>query len=304
MRRHQSISVIIGIGISAGLISAQSPAATAPSFEVASIKPSAPDTRTAIRVLPGGRFAASGRLILVVAAAYRVLDYQIVGAPGWLSQDQWTIEAKTAEGTVDPPSTTPPFLNVSDVMAARLRSLLEDRWQLKTHRETKEMQVYALSVGKSGSKLKAVDPPGTPGQTAAPPAGTRPSLRPDGTLPAAYAPPPGSTVAGPGTIVASAITMDQITILLGRLMDYPVIDKTSLRGHFNVKLEFDPATAPRAALGARAANGASTAQPMPDDPAGPSLFTAVQEQLGLKLELKKEPVEVLVIDSIQKPAEN
>ena len=98
--------------------------------------------------------------------------------------------------------------------------------------------------------------------------------------------------------------MDQIVIILGRLMDRPVIDKTGLTGYFNVRLQFDAETAPRAALGATPANAPPPPPPAASDPAGPSLFIAVQEQLGLKLESRKELVEVLVIDSAQKPTEN
>jgi uncharacterized protein (TIGR03435 family) len=259
-------------GMAAGILAAAS------SFEVASIKPSLPGTRAEIASLPGGRFVANGvRLTLMIAAAYRVGDYQIIGAPGWAGKDQWSIAAKTAEGTVDPPSKAPAYLNVSDAMAARLRSLLEDRCELKTHRETREMQVYTLTVSKSGSKLAPVD---APPETA-----------------------PGATRAGAGIILASAISMNQIVILLGRLLDRPLIDKTGLNGYFNVKLQFDPESAPRAAFGAAPAS-ASPALAAPSEPAGPSLFTAIQEQLGLKLDLKKEPVEVLVIDSVRKPTEN
>jgi uncharacterized protein (TIGR03435 family) len=306
MRSLQFVLIVIEIVAAALPVFSQGPAETKPSFEVAAVKPSAPGTRMKVATQPGGRFVANDvPLALMIAAAYRVRDYQIIGAKGWIMTDRWSLEAKTAEGTVDPPSATPPFLNVPDIMAVRLRSLLEDRFELKTHRETREMQVYTLNVGKDGSKLKAVDPPAaTPGDPVAPPAGARPPLRPNGTIPENFAPPPGATLAGPGTILASAITMDQIVLLLGRLMDGPVIDKTGLRGYFNVRLQFDPETAPRRALGATPANTPEVTPPAAGDPAGPSLFTALQEQLGLKLEPRKEPVEVLVIDSAQKPTEN
>lgn len=250
-----------------------------------------------IAVEPGGRFvAADVSLLLLIAAAYRVGDYQILGAKGWMSGDRWFIEAMTAGGAADPPSAAPPFLNVPDRMAARLRSLLEDRFQLKTHRENREMQVYVLTVGRNGAKLPSVEPP--PAQSAPPPA-MRAPLRPNGAIPESFAPPPGSTVAGPGVIVASAISMSQITLLLQRLMDLPVVDRTGLTGYFNVRLQFDPETAPRTA--------ASASQPAPltaGDPAAPPLLTAIQDQLGLKLERRKEPVEVLAIDSAQKPVQN
>lgn len=287
------------------LVTASMAADTRPSFEVAAVKPSVAGTRMNVAVLPGGRFVANDvPLVLLIAAAYRVRDYQLIGAKGWIANDRWIIEAKTADGTTDPPSATPPFLNVPDTMATRLRSLLEDRFELKIHRETREMQVYTLNLGKDGSKLKAVGAPATPPGQAAPGSGAQPPLRPNGTLPENFSPPPGATLAGPGMIRASAISIDQILIVLGRLMDRPIIDKTGLGGYFDVRLQFDPETAPRAALAAKPADASPPAPPAASVPAGPSLFTAIQEQLGLKLEFRKEPVEVLVIDSARRPAEN
>jgi uncharacterized protein (TIGR03435 family) len=157
------------------------------------------------------------------------------------------------------------------------------------------MQVYTLTVSKNGSKLTPVEEP----QESAPTGGTPVPRGPGGAIPAGFVPPPGATFAGPGTILASAITMNQIVIVLGRLLDRPLIDKTRLTGYFNVRLQFDSESSPRAALAS-----ASPAPPVTGEPAGPSLFTAIQEQLGLKLDLRKAPVEVLVIDSVLKPTEN
>jgi uncharacterized protein (TIGR03435 family) len=305
MRGYKPGLILAGILVSTACCLAQGPAGTL-SFEVASIKPSAAGTRTQIAALPGGRFVANGvRMTLMVAAAFHVLDYQIIGAPDWFGKDQWNIEAIAAEGNIDQRSSKPAFLNVPVWMAPALRSLLEDRCELKTHLETREMQVYALTVATGGSKLKSTESPmDTPSQTSAPPPGARPRVGADGALPANFAPPRGATVAGPGVIRASSMTMDQIAILLGRLLDRPLVDSTSLTGYFDVRLEFDPATAPRAALRAPAAAPWPDAQPSASDPAGPSLFKALQEQLGLKLDLRKQPVEVLVVDSVHKPTSN
>lgn len=302
------IPVLIAVGVlgSADPIFSQTPVETKPSFEVASIRPSIPGTRQGIRILPGGRFVANGvSLRLLIAIAYHLQAFQMSGGESWITNDQWSIEAEAAEGTVDPPSATPPYMGVPHMMAVRLQSLLEDRFELKTHRETRELQVYALTVSKNGSKLKAVDPPpqATRGRPTAPLPAKQLPFRPGGAMPASFAPPPGSVLAGPGAIVGSAVTMDQIVTLLNRLMDRPVIDKTSLKGYFNFRLQFDPETAPRTAFGAAPAptNWSALAPPTTGDP---SVFTAIQEQLGLKLESAKEPAEVLVIDSAQKPSEN
>ncbi len=304
MRSANAVQIIVGIlGVAPPSFS-QAPPAAKPSFEVASIKPSAPGTRTQLLVPPGGRFAVNGvSLVLMIAAAYRVRDYQIIGAQGWMTKDLWNIEARTAPGTVDPTSTTPPYLNVPDMMAVRLQSLLEDRFGLKSHRETREMQVYALTLDKGGSKLKPFDP-STAAQTSPLPPGTQPPLGPDGKLPPNFAPPPGAVIAGGGAIIATGAPMDQIVTLLGRLTDRPIIDRTSLVGRFNVRLQFDPETAPRTQLGTTPSSPSPSTPLTPSDPAGPSLFTAIQEQLGLKLESRREPVEVLVIDSAERATQN
>ncbi|HEY1756372.1 MAG TPA: TIGR03435 family protein [Bryobacteraceae bacterium] len=304
MRSVNAVQIIVGIlGVAPPSFS-QAPLAAKPSFEVASIKPSAPGTRTQLMVPPGGRFAVNGvSLVLMIAAAYRVRDYQIIGAQGWMMKDLWNIEARTASATVDPPSTTPPYLNVPDMMAVRLQSLLEDRFGLKSHRETKEMQVYVLSVDKGGSKLKPFDSL-TAAQTSPLPSGTQPPVGPDGKLPPNFAPPPGAVIAGGGTILATGVPMDQIVTLLGRLTDRPIIDKSSLAGRFNVRLQFDPETAPSTTFGTTPASASPSTPATPSDPAGPSLFTAIQEQLGLKLESRRELVEVLVIDSAKPATEN
>lgn len=305
MKSCQPALALIGVLSITRPAFSQAPAASTPSFEVASIKRSAAGVRTQIAMRPGGGFVANGvRLNLLIAAAYRVLDYQIIGTPDWVSKDQWSIAAKAPEGTIDPPSRKPAFLNVTDMMAARLRALLEDRYALKTHRERREMQVYALSMSKGGSQLKAVEPPPERDQGTAPQAAAPQLARADETTPGRAMPPAGTVLAGRGTILASAASMDQIVILLGRLLDRPLIDKTGLPGYFDMRLQFDPATAPRMAPGATPANTSPPPVPAASDPAGPSLFAAVNEQLGLKLELRKEPVEVLVVDSVQKATEN
>jgi uncharacterized protein (TIGR03435 family) len=222
-------------------------------------------------------------LKLLIAVAYRLQAFQMAGVDGWIADDQWSIEAK-ADVSAEPPPTAPPYMGVPEGTAVRLRGLLEDRFALKTHRETRERGIYALTVEKNGSKLKAVDPPaGTQGGEA-----------------------PGSVRSGPGQIAASAVTMDQAIVLLNRQrqIDRPVVDKTGLKGRFSFDLRFDPETTPAVASSAAPADATISAIPAADDAASPSIFTAIQEQLGLKLEPEKEPVEVMVVDSAHKPSEN
>ncbi|MGH9575701.1 MAG: TIGR03435 family protein [Candidatus Acidiferrales bacterium] len=297
-----SALLVVVLGVVSAPVGSQTPPLAKLAFDVVSIKPSTAGTRTQLKVEPGGRFVADGvPLALLVAIAYHLQAYQMVGADGWLMNDHWSVEAKTADGTVDPPSANPPYMGVPDRMVLRLQSLLADRFDLKTHREMHEMQVYDLTVAAAGPDLKPTDAPSqsAPGKTAA--RGAQPRLTPEGKLPVDFAPPPGAVVAGPGIIAASAISMDQIIVLLNRVMNYPVTDKTGLTGYFNVRLQFDPASTPRA-MGAPPSPADPNAAPPPSD--DPSIFVAVEQQLGLKLKLAKEPVQVLVIDSAQRPTPN
>ncbi len=269
---------------------------TLPSFEVVSIKPSPPGTRQRLAIEPGGRFIAEGvQLNLLVALAYHLqANYQLSGAQPWVATDSWTIEAK-ADDISEIPHWTPPF--VPDVIAVRLQSLLADRFALKTHFEMRDMQTYSLVLDKLPSKLRPVEPPSDETHT---PEG-QPLSASGSTSSAKLTPPPGAVLAGPGKIIASAITMGQLVTLLNRLMDRPVIDHTNLTGHYDVNLQFDPASSPHW-MGPPPPNGAAATPSPPSD--DPSIFIALQQQLGLKLQRVKEPVPVLVIDSAQRPTPN
>jgi uncharacterized protein (TIGR03435 family) len=149
----------------------QTPPTQKPSFEVASIKPSDPgNTRFAIVGQPGGRLIVTGASLKgLIALAYAVRDFQISGGPNWITTDRWDIEARAEEGTVPPPS-GPPDPNRPNPLALRLQVLLQDRFQLKLHRETREMPVFEMTVAKGGPKVKLSDDqspfkppePGTP----------------------------------------------------------------------------------------------------------------------------------------------
>ena len=126
-----------------------------PTFEVASIKATPPGTDViAMMGQPGGRFVATNAtLAMMIGFAYRLRDFQIVGLQGWISTDRWDIEAKAAEGSIPPgplpdPTSIPP-------QALMVQSLLERRFQLRTHTETREMSVYELRSAKGGTKLNS-----------------------------------------------------------------------------------------------------------------------------------------------------
>jgi uncharacterized protein (TIGR03435 family) len=258
------------------------PAAPRPEFEVASIKLNkSGDGRMMIMPDRGGRFAATNiSLQFLVTLAYRIKDFQLSGAPAWLNSERYDIEAK-AEGD-------PGF----DAMPPLLQTLLEDRLQFKYHREAKELPVYALVVAKAG-KLRASE-----GECGPRPDGPPPPPEP-GKLPTPLC---GGAFMGPGHINALKVPITQVVDMLSRLTNRIVVDKTSLTGKYDINLQYTPEQGQFQAPPGGAPPGMPPLPPV--DPNGPSLFTALQEQLGLKLESQKGPVEMIVIDHIERPSEN
>jgi bla regulator protein blaR1 len=232
-----------------------------PEFEVASIKPSAAsdDPRTLITVLPGGGLrTARATLRVLIAMAYDPPPFQVVG-PGWITTDRFDVEAKaeTSSGiaTGNPAPLTPAqYNNARDLLRPRLRAMLEDRFELSAHRETREQQIYALTIDKKGSRLQRV------------------TDRFNGLH------------VGRNQYTGDGATLDMLAGALASQLGRPVVDRTGLGGTFDFKLEWAP-------------EGAA-------DTAGPSIFTAIQEQLGLKLESTRGAVEILVIDHASRPSAN
>ncbi len=313
---------------------AQKPQAPAPtSFEVASIKPSeAQPGLIRMGFAPGGRYTASGVTVkMLIQQAYDLRDYQISGGPGWISSERYDIVA-----TAGVPNVT------REQMRVLLQSLLAERFNLKVRRESKELPIYALVVGKNGPKLhKSEIQPGS-GGNATPPdpskpldAGAAPALKPAGagdgkpvivsggagaggavagggagvstsigvvTRDGAAGKPGGGWMRmGPGQVHAQGATLSTLVMLLSQSLGRPVVDKTGLTGNFDFDLEFTPDETQR---GMGPGGGDKGEILPPGDPSGPSVFTALQEQLGLKLESQKGPVETLVIENVDKPSGN
>ena len=224
--------------------------AQSPSFEVASIKPNrsaAVDSN--MNSLPHGRLIATNITVMeLIRFAYTMKDYQISHAPRWLDSDRFDINAKTAESK----------RTVLDDLKSQIRQLLEERFQLAIHRETKPMPVYLLTVAKGGPKLKRHDE----GKGS----GTRNRC---------------------GHLTGTRLTMDTIATALSRHFERDVLNRTQLEGKYDFELDWTPDTGP-----------------CPDAEPRPSIFTAIQEQLGLRLEPSKGPVGILIIDHIAHPSEN
>jgi uncharacterized protein (TIGR03435 family) len=234
-------------------------------FEVASIKPSPEGGRGGgIRPAQGGeRYIATGMpLRTLMMVAYRIKPEQIVGGPDWINTDRWDMNAKAEK-----PS-TPEELHLM------LQDLLAERFQLKFHRETKELPVYLLTADKTHKM--------TPHE--------------------------GASAGDPWIDqVVEKVTqakwsakfapMDFFAWRLSQVLDRPVIDGTGLKGGFDFELHFTRELPPGIPQGALL-NGE------PIDTSGPTIFAALKQQLGLKLEAQRGPVETLVVDKVEKPTEN
>jgi uncharacterized protein (TIGR03435 family) len=287
IRRLLLALVAMALVVGPELLAQQQPAdsSAAVSFEAASIKPNkSGDGNAFVRRQPGGRFdAVNVPARFLITFAYQLQSFQLIDGPDWLANDRFDILAKI-EG--DPPP-TPPGAGPDPMMFA-VRTLLADRFKLVMHTETRDLDIYALVMARPGGK---------PG----------PALKPSTTDCAAElkngrrgGPPPGPN--DPVTCgsrqnfgrvkfggMPLSIFANGISGQLGRM----VIDRTGLTGNWDFELTF----APDRPLGALPPG----VELPPVDPNAPTLFTAVQEQLGLKLESTKGPVDVQVIDSVERP---
>jgi uncharacterized protein (TIGR03435 family) len=238
-------------------------------FEAASIKPGAPaamgNVRVGMEMMPGGRISMSGVTVkLLIQQAYGVKDFQIVGGPPWLGSERYDITAKPAEAATE------------DQVKVMIQALLKDRFQLQFRRETKELPTYALVVAKGGPKLKESEVAAGSGQG-------RGQLR----------------MMGRGHFDAQGVPISNLATQLSNALGRSVIDKTGLQGNYDYKLEWTPDEGQGGPM--RGPGGESSA---PADNPGASIFTALQDQLGLKLESTKGPVEILVIEKAEKASEN
>jgi len=289
------------IGASLAVTAGTQQPADNPSFEAASVKPNkSGDGRIALFFQPGGRFMATGvTLKMLIGAAYGTAaplpDYQLIGGPDWIGSDRFDIIAK-AEGDPQPGPQGPP-----PIMFLMLRTLLADRFKLAVHTESRELPIYALVMakadGKRGPQLNpaAVDCAALRGARGnAPPPGPPP-------VPGNFERPPCGIRIAPGTMLGGGMTMAQLSNALARLpvVNRTVDNRTALAGAFDFDLKWTP---PQVQSAASPPPGAPPLPPI--DPDGPSLFTAVQEQLGLKLESTKGPVDVVMIDRAERPTED
>jgi uncharacterized protein (TIGR03435 family) len=262
------------------------PQSQRPTFEVASVKPNTSGTTSSRSSSRGnGHFQGTNLTVKsLIFQAYRVQDFQVIGGPDWINTERFDVEARAAEGTMPPPAPPgPPDPTRPEPMALMMQALLEERFQLKAHRETREMPIYSLVVARDGHKLKPTVE-GQPGPVGLSSGSSRTSPAPGNN---------GVQMSGSG------IYMTTLAAMLGGQLRRTVMDKTNLPGKFDYTLTWSGSSSPIPALPPAGGDAPTAAEP-----AGPSIFTAIQEQLGLRLESTRGPVEVIVIDSVQRPSEN
>jgi uncharacterized protein (TIGR03435 family) len=275
---RQSCSVLLLAWIWTLSLKSQ-PAQTESAFDVASIKPNAGGGgRGSLGARPGGRFQAENQTVRsLIQMAYNLQDFQISGGPPWIKFERYDIEAKAG----DAPSR-------QQIEGPMLQALLKDRFQLKLHRETKELPVFALAAAKGGLRLKPT--------------------KLQGDCVTFYDKAKCTDIRkAPFMLDATAIRMEDFVEVLSSILGRVVIDRTGFQGIFDAHLEFSLdntafAGPPGSVLASSAGrDGRGGGAVTPDRP---PISTALQEQLGLRLENTKGPVGVVVIDSVDRPSVN
>jgi uncharacterized protein (TIGR03435 family) len=278
-----------------------------PTFEVASIKPAAAQEMG--RMMVGTRGGpgtpdptqatfTNVSLTMLVQIAYDVKDFQVT-APSWMDSTRFDIQAKVPAGAT------------RDDFRTMLRNLLAERFKLVAHKETKEAAIYALVVGKNGPKLKESSKEAPPATDGAAPGGGNigigPPQRDKNGFPMLRGGRGNMILMNPNghlQMVGGHATMAQLAGNLSGFLGRPVVDMTGLTSEYDYQLEYtrEGLAGPR---GMPAPPPGAMPAPADNAESGPSIFTAVQEQLGLKLDSRKGPVDLIVVDSAEKtPTEN
>jgi uncharacterized protein (TIGR03435 family) len=263
------------------------PALTSYEYEVVSIKPNNSTGFPSVTAGDDGLTILNIQLMPLLYSAFGVGKDQLVGAPDWLNSEKYDINAKIDPETADALKK----LSADDRKIARqhmMQMIFIDRCKLKFHRDTKDLQVYNLVIGKNGPKIQ--------------------QSKTDNAAPPSSNPMNNVRVGRGGVVEFHALPMVALVQILSQQLGATVVDKTGLTGMYDFTWNFAPD-------GGQGRGGGDGAPPMggggggagptlPADPGGVSIFTQVQELLGLKLESSKGPVEIIVIEHIERPSEN
>lgn len=260
-------------------------------FEVASVKRSTAGLAGPTRLsMAGSQFSLPPLPVsTLVTLAYGIPPFQLVGGPGWINSDRFEINAVVPDIPLPPP--TPGQPNPRFLM---VRSLLKERFALVVHKETRELPVSYLVMAREDRKLGERLKPSTIDCAALAKARAAGGPPPEPPKPGEV--PQCGSMMGMGRFAAGSIPMSTLASMLSTLLRRPVYDRTGLTGNFEIQMDYTPDQMPQIPPGATLPPGLTL--PSPD---GPSLLTALQEQLGLKLDNTRGPVEVLVIDSVSQP---
>jgi uncharacterized protein (TIGR03435 family) len=275
------VSILALLPLDIPFAHAQSRAAGAsnPTFEVASIKPnkSGEVRTTMLGMQPGGRFSVTNlSLRSLIRMAYQIQDFQLSGGPKWIDSDRFDVVAKADRGY------TPAQLPLM------MQALLADRFKLTVHTESRALRLYALVLdrrdGRMGPRIHSsnVDCDALIASGAPPPPFELGKA------------PPCTTNMSRGHLVANGMTMAGLASTLSVQASAIVVDRTDQPGGFDLELEWTPQSPAPAPVDGATAGGGEAAS-------GPSIFTAVREQLGLKLDPQRGPVNVIVIDHVEQP---
>jgi len=279
-----AIVVVSALGASSRLVAQTAPQSDR--FEVASVKPNRSGALNIGFDVPGPRrfTVTNAPLRDIIRFAHDVDDARLVGGPDWIRSERFDIVATSER---DIPAWTPD--GPPAVLLAMVRALLAERFRLETHRDMRELPIYALVLARSDRTLGRRAVASTVDCAAA--AATRPAP------PASPSDPPvcGMRI-GPGQMLLGSVPMSRFATVLAPFARRLVIDRTGLTGTYNLQLSWTP----EGRLQGPAPDGAP---PLPTtDPDGASLFASIQEQLGLKLEPTRAPVDVVVIDRVEPPS--
>jgi uncharacterized protein (TIGR03435 family) len=289
MRRWLTAGVVLTIAVVAASTAAlhgqaaqtdQKPLA----FEVASVKPNTSGVNAGRLGGPASTFAAVNWTVRgLIEWAYQVQSFQIDGGPNWINSDHFDIATTAADsGSSQPRPGGPP-----STTQLRMRTLLAERFKLAVHRQAKDMPIYALVTARSDRTLGPELRPSTEDCVAIFAAARR-GVRPS-SLSATGKPTCDASIS-PGTVTAGTQPIPLLASVLSGIVQRIVVDRTDLKGNYDLTIVFAPDQSPQG----------SADTPVTDSNA-PSIFTALEEQLGLKLESERGPVDVLVIDHVEKP---
>jgi len=269
-RRAAALTIVAAVLAAAIGVHAQAPA----TFDVASVRPSKPGETQVTVSWTGGVTMINVPLRAIVQFAYGInTPSRIIGHPDWTNVERFDIQARPPQGQ-----------SGVEQMRPMLQALLADRFKMVARPDKREVQSYALVKARAdrplgpGLKPSAAKCTGGGALTPAPATASNPDAVQCGVRPG-----------GAGRILLVGVPMAQLAPLISLVVQRPVVDRTGITGNFDIEITFSPGQAPGGDLG---------------NPDAPSIFTALEEQLGLKLDAQREVVDVLVIEKIDRPTEN